>query len=236
MRVLALVLICAAFLVTVTVPQQLHADAAPSGPFMGIFIGALVVGAIVLGVAVYHIFNAPAQGFTDLEFQEEEVVIELQDDCSRISCTFYIMNNGPSPYSGMFYFPFAVDETHPFPKELRVFHAVNGEVTEPAVERSGNRIYFRLTLPAEGRSILHVDYAQSNLEPEVTYIITSANDWHGPVGRATFRVHHPASWQEVLISYGPCSVAEQDGEVIHTVCLENLAPDEEFVISWKPER
>jgi hypothetical protein len=218
----------------VIVPQELYADAAPSGPFLGIFIGALVLGAVVLGVAVYHIFNAPAQGYTELEFQEEEVVLDLEEDCSRVYCTFYIMNNASKSYSGLFYFPFMVDDMHPFPEDLRVSYTANGEVVEPDFERKDEKILFRLTLEPEERTVLSVSYSQDNLEPRVTYIITSANDWYQPVGKATFKIHHPAAWQEVTISHPTNMATEFEDEIIHTIYIEDLAPDAELEITWDP--
>lgn len=228
-------LVCIALLLAVIVPQELCADAAPSGPFLAVFIGAMVVGAILLGVAVYHIFNAPAQGFTELEFQEEEVILELEKDYSRISCTFFIINNAENTYSGMFYFPFVVDETHPFPNDIQVSYTTNGEITEPVLEQKNDRVFFRLTLLPKERTVLSVNYAQSNLEPKVTYVITSANDWYQPVGKATFKIHHPKTWQDVSISHTPQTTVEFNDEVIHTIFIENLAPASELEITWNPE-
>jgi hypothetical protein len=227
-------ILCIALFLAVIVPQELYADAAPSGPFLAIFIGAMVLGAIVLGVAVYHIFNAPVRGYTELEFEEEEVILELAEAHSRVSCTFYIMNNSTGSYSGMFYFPFVVDDAHPFPDDIRVSYAVNGKVTEPAIEHKDNRIFFGLTLAPEERTVLLVNYTQTNLEPRVTYVITSANDWNQPVGKATFEIHHPAGWQDVSLSHSPQTTIEYNNEVIHTIYIEDLAPDRELEITWNP--
>jgi hypothetical protein len=235
MRSATLIFIGIAFLFAIIIPQELYADAAPSGPFLGVFIGVLVVSAVLLGVAVYHIFNAPAQGFAELDFQEEEVVLELEEEQSRVSCTFYIMNKAERSYSGMFYFPFVVDETHPFPEDLYVSYTANGENVEPVFERKDERIFFGLTLMPEERTVLCVSYTQPNLEPKVTYIITSANDWYQPVGKATFEIHHPRTWENVSISYSPQTTIELLDEVVHTIYIEDLAPEHELEISWQPE-
>lgn len=235
MKTVTIFTVCIVFLLAMIAPQELFADAAPTGPMLGIFIGVLVVSAVLLGLGVYHIFNAPADGLSELEFQEEEVILDLDEACSQVSCTFFIMNNSTEAYTGMFYFPFVVDETHPFPTDIQVCYSVNEESTEPAVVHRRDRIFFELTLAAQERTVLYVEYAQCNLEPKVSYIITSANDWHQPVGKAVFKIHHPATWGDVVISHSPQTTVEHNGEVIHTIFIENLAPDRELEISWSPE-
>lgn len=235
MKLGALVFVGIAFLLAIIIPQELYADAAPSGPFLGVFVGVLVVSAVLLGAAVYYIFKAPAQGYTELEFQEEEVVLELEEEQSHVSCTFYIVNNAQQSYSGMFYFPFAVDETHPFPEDVHVSYTADGEVVEPVLERKDERVFFRVGLMPEERTILYVNYTQPNLEPKVTYVITSANEWYRPVGKATFEIHHPKGWKDVAISYDPQTSLEVNNEMVHTVYIEDLAPEHELEISWKPE-
>jgi hypothetical protein len=235
MKLGTIVFMSVALLLAIIMPQELHADAAPSGPFLGVFIGVLVVSAVLLGAAVYYIFKAPAQGYTELEFQEEEVIVELEDEQSHVSCTFYIVNNAEQTYSGMFYFPFFVDETHPFPEDVRVSYTADGETVEPLCEKKDERIFFRVSLLPEKPTVLYVNYTQPNLEPKVTYIITSANEWYQPVGKATFEIRHPKEWNDVVISYTPQTSVEMKGEMVHTIYIEDLAPAHELEISWQPE-
>jgi hypothetical protein len=236
MRLSTTLFICIAFLLAVIVPQQLHADMAPSGPALGIFIAALVAGAVLLGVAAFHIFKAPGQNISDLDFYEEEVVLDLNKDFSHVSCTFFVENRSTEPFSGRFYFPFIVDETHPFPEEISISYTVNGEMEKPEYEKKDNRILFDVTFAPEEKTILYVNYSQTNTEPKVTYVITSANDWNQPVEKAVFKVQHPAEWKNVELSYEPQTTVEMGGEVIHTIFIEDLAPDREIEVTWEEDK
>ena len=236
MRIGISLFVCIALLIAVIVPQQLHADLGPSGPALGIFIAAMVVGAILLGVAVFHIFKAPGQNLSDLDFYEEEVVLDLDEGISYVSCTFFVENRSTEPFSGRFYFPFVVDETHPFPEDISISYAVNGEVERPEYKRKDDRILFDVSFAPEEKTILYVNYSQMNTEPKVTYVITSANDWNQPVEKAVFKVQHPAEWKNVELSYEPQTSVEMGGEVIHTILIENLAPDREIEVTWEESK
>lgn len=102
-------------------------------------------------------------------------------------------NTSELPVDPRIYFPFAVDEAHPFPDEI--------SVSVGRHERLRDGILFPVRLAARSEEIVEIRYRQFTRDRSATYIVTSARMWSDPLEYADLLVVTPLAVALQSISY-----------------------------------
>jgi hypothetical protein len=186
----------------------------------------------VAGVCTYLILKSVSAPLKALTMDKEEVIIELEDGVSHVFCTFYISNSSNKAFKNKFYFPFAVDQSHKYPKNVAVDYVRDGATVRPKIVHGDKQVLFDLFLTKKTTTCVHVSYTQEFNAHDITYILTSARSYSAPIGEALFRISCPCHWVNARFSFEPDSSSTSKDRICYTIMLRNITPDKELTISW----
>ena len=160
-----------------------------------------------------------------LRFAWERVEMEVQPGLHEVEVRgiYRLQNRSEEPAVRRIFFPFAVDEEHPYPSQI---HVSTGQV-----RRLRDGVVFPIEVPAHGELEFEVRYRQRTTVPNATYIVTSARAWNDPLDRSILVISGPDGWAPVTTSF-PMVEQIEDGRTIWVADMERFFPDRELSASW----
>ena len=163
-----------------------------------------------------------------LRFASERVEFEVLPDGAEVEIRglYRFVNEGAEPLRRSIYFPFAIDDDHPYPHDI--------QVSTGRPRRIKDGVVFELVLEAEATEEVKIRYRQAAGGHTATYVVTSARGWFEPLDRAELAVYTPADWGAPDMSFPMDRVDDEDGRQVWFTTIETFVPDREFSVSWPP--
>ncbi len=163
-----------------------------------------------------------------LRFASERVEFEVLPGGTEVEIrgTYRFMNEGDEPLRRSIYFPFAIDDDHPYPHEI--------SVSTGRPRRIKDGVVFDLQLDAGAREAVEIRYRQAASGNTATYVVTSARGWFEPLEEAELLVHAPADWAAPTISFPMTRGDDDSGRQVWSATIPDFVPDREFTVSWEP--
>jgi hypothetical protein len=160
-----------------------------------------------------------------LRFASERVILEVLPggEAIEVRGAYRFENTSELPVYRRIYFPFAVDEAHPFPDEI--------SVSVGRHERLRDGILFPVRLAARSEEIVEIRYRQFTRDRSATYIVTSARMWSDPLEYADLLVVTPLAVALQSISY-PMDKTEDGERRTYRSRIERFFPERELVVRW----
>ncbi|MCA9659630.1 MAG: hypothetical protein KC486_14905, partial [Myxococcales bacterium] len=160
-----------------------------------------------------------------LRFASERVVMEVLPggDAIELRGRYRFHNASDERIFRRIYFPFAIDEAHPFPTEV--------SVSSGRYERMPEGVLFPIALAARSERTVEIRYVQRALDRSATYIVTSARMWSEPLDHAELVVITPRALDLTTISY-PMTTAEDGERRTHSTRIDSFFPDHELTVRW----
>jgi hypothetical protein len=161
-----------------------------------------------------------------LRFTGERVEVRLLPGGEEVEVrgSYVFENRGTERLRRRIYFPFAVDEDHPYPGSIRV------DSGRPTRMRDG--IVFGVEVDAGAERTVRITYRQRSADRSATYIVTSARSWIEPIERAELVVAYPAGLPVLEVSYPMGEPEERGDEIVRLAIMERFLPDRELTIRW----
>ena len=161
-----------------------------------------------------------------LRFAWERVEMEVQEglDAVEVRGIYRLQNRSDEPNVRRIFFPFAVDEEHPYPFEI--------EVSTGQVRRLRDGVVFPIEVPARGELEFTVRYRQRTTVPSATYIVTSARAWNDPLDRSILVISGPQGWEPKTTSFPMTRQRDEAGRTVWLADMERFFPDRELSASW----
>ena len=161
-----------------------------------------------------------------LRFAWERVEMEVLPglDAVEVRGIYRLQNRSDAPNVRRIFFPFAVDEQHPYPYEI--------DVSTGAVRRLRDGVVFPIEVPAQGELEFEVRYRQRTTVPNATYIVTSARAWNDPLDRSILVVSGPEGWKPTTTSFPMVQQQDEAGRAVWLADMERFFPDRELSASW----
>ncbi|MFH1466903.1 MAG: hypothetical protein ABIO70_21140, partial [Pseudomonadota bacterium] len=158
-----------------------------------------------------------------LRFAAETVEMSVLPggDAVRIEGRYTIANDSSEDLTRRIFFPFAVDEAHPWPSAVELQGRVQARLRDGVV--------FPLSVPAGGETTFTLAYTQESLDSSATYIVTTANAWEQPLADSSLILHLPEGLTLVAQSPALEPVAEGTWSARFTPFL----PEGEWVVRWE---
>ncbi len=161
-----------------------------------------------------------------LRFAWERVEMEVLPGLDEVEIRglYRLQNRSDEPNVRRIFFPFAVDEEHPYPGQIRVS---TGEV-----KRLRDGVVFGIEVPASGELEFEVTYRQRTTAPNATYIVTSARAWNDPLDQSILVVMGPEGWAPKETSFPMVEQTDESGRTIWVADMYRFFPDRELFASW----
>ena len=159
-----------------------------------------------------------------LQFAEEIIRMRVDPPDIHMDTLYIFRNRTPASQNSSIFYPFPVDDDHPYPFDIEVEGAPSRQV-----ERG--LIWNLATGPHEEISV-GVKYSQHCPANSGRYILTSTAAWDEPLEKAAFEVRWPAALANVHISYAG-TLTEEKGEKTLRFEKEDFLPDRDLVVEWK---
>lgn len=163
-----------------------------------------------------------------LRFASERVEFEVLPDGAEVEIRglYRFVNEGTEPLRRSIYFPFAIDDDHPYPHDI--------QVSTGRPRRIKDGVVFDVQLDAGAAEEVEIRYRQAASGHTATYVVTSARGWFEPLDRAELVVYTPAEWSDPEISYPMQRVDDHGGRQVWSTTIEAFVPDREFTVAWPP--
>jgi len=161
-----------------------------------------------------------------LRFTRERVELRLLPGGEEVEVagSYVFENRGAERVRRRIYFPFAVDDDHPYPASIRV------DCGRPTRVRDG--IVFGVEVDAGAERTVGISYRQRSADRSATYIVTSARSWIEPLERAQLVIAYPAGLPVLEVSYPMGEPEARGDEMVRSAIMERFSPDRELTIRW----
>lgn len=161
-----------------------------------------------------------------LRFAWERVEMEVLPGLDEVEIRgiYRLQNRSDTPNMRRIFFPFAVDDEHPYPSQIHV--------STGAVNRLRDGVVFPIEVPADGELEFEVRYRQRTTVPNATYIVTSARAWNDPLDRSILVISGPQGWKPKTTSFPMVQQTDEAGRTTWVADMERFFPDRELSASW----
>ena len=167
--------------------------------------------------------GAGRRGPLPLRFESETIHVSLDPPLLRVEAEYVFRNRLTAPYAGTMFYPFPLDEEHPYPTEV--------EVDGAPFHRHERGLLWRLHVPPLAEARVRVRYTQPTRSQEARYILTSTSRWGEPLAHAEYRVDWPAALEGVTVSYEGEQTVEEGRRVLR-FARDDFQPERDIVVSW----
>lgn len=157
-------------------------------------------------------------------FKSERVEMHLEPERGsiRIEGIYTFQNKADKEQYRQIYFPFAVDELHPYPHRIHVEGI--------PFQRFRKGILFPLQIKPGETAAVKLSYEQKSADNTATYIVTSARTWNNALEKSVLVVESP-NCRPLEISYPMKKHKRKTGCHYQTI-LRPFWPDREFTVRW----
>ncbi len=161
-----------------------------------------------------------------LRFRSEKVELEVLAGGEQVEVrgSYDFVNEGSEPLHRRIFFPFHVDEAHPYPHQVRV------EGRDQRRLKDG--IVFSVELEPGAEQTVGISYSQHARDGSATYILSSAISWGQPLDRAELVLITPAGLALGEASYPLGEPQLRLDKALRSTTLERFHPDREWVVRW----
>jgi hypothetical protein len=204
----------------------------------------VVVGALLVIAACRK-----AEPVSPVHFAREEIAMDVRPGTLEVRGMYHFTCSAREPLVASVFYPFPLDSTHPYPDsiELRTPSA-DRQTPDLRIQDSGLRrsdfgartfirqdsgVAFRMRFRPETEDSFFFYYRQPIKVNSATYIVTTTRKWKRPIDLARFRVTVPASFSEVVLNYGPDSVARTDSTVSYFFARKEFFPGKDVTVTWR---
>ncbi len=163
-------------------------------------------------------------------FAAEEVELDLTASRLDVTGTYWLRNDTDTELATEIRYPVLVAPDRPAPRVVVVDGrslATTAGGTAGTVE-----VRFPIRVPPLGLARFQCRYQQTHTGHEAAYLVTSANSWPAPIGRAVFRIRHPAALGPVVPSLPPDRIWHAGTQVEQVIVRHKFRPDGEVVLRW----
>lgn len=158
-----------------------------------------------------------------IRFVAETIKMTVEPPLMRIDATYTFKNrSGRKRMANMFY-PFLIDETHPYPEKI--------DVEGAPFRKHESGVIWKLKIGVDAEKTVAVSYTQRCNDGKATYILTSTHVWEEPLADALYEVRWPEGLKNARLSLeGEVSVAE--GYKVLRTHRKQFMPDRDLVFEW----
>jgi len=194
------------------------------------FPRSLAAAALAIAMAAVAAGDRPAGR---LEFDSEEIVIDLRGDAVEVTGTYHFrVAGGPVPAQPMLY-PYPEDPLLGAARTLRLeWRQPNGRWAPLAFEELSPRgVRWRLPATESDALTVRTVYRQATRSTYARYIVTTTQTWGQPLRRASFEVRLPPGAKDPTFSYP----FEPKGPSVRVWTYEarDFLPREDIVVRYR---
>lgn len=186
---------------------------------MRTLIKALIAAGFLAGLSIS--FAQP------LSFLKEEIQITVNEGFCDVTGTYYFVSPTNKKIEKTIYYPFPVNKLA-FPDSIFLNIPKTGKVLNYKKGKKG--IYFRLEV--KDTAVVQVFYRQPVSKNEMTYILTSTQEWNKPLQEASFEITVPGNIDITGISYPWHYVESKDGYKTYHIIKNKFMPKKDLHIEW----
>ncbi|MEW6684707.1 MAG: hypothetical protein AB1393_00690 [Candidatus Edwardsbacteria bacterium] len=168
-----------------------------------------------------------------LEFLRERIYIKVSEGELCVEGKYYFFNSTNQKIKVPIFYPFAIDESHLFPYEIKVYEkGFWGNKTVP-IQKEERGISWILQIEEKKTKQIHVCYSQKIRKKEARYILITTKTWGKPLKEAQFIIEIPTKFKEISISYLPDRVVRKKRISFYYIRRDNFMPDRDLIIRWE---
>ena len=187
-----------------------------------------------------------------VHFAREEIAMDVKPGTLEVRGTYHFTCSAKEPLVASLFYPFPLDSTHLYPDsiEIRMPNADRQTPNDAASltlalsqrEREGVRVSFvrqdsgvsfHMQFRPGAEDSFFAYYRQPLKTNSATYIVTTTRKWRRPIDLAHFRVTVPLSFENVVLTYKPDSIARTDSTISYFFAREKFYPDKDVKVTWR---
>ncbi len=185
---------------------------------------------IILIILITIIFGSILSA-QSIQFYQEKIEIEINDDYCSISGIYYFRNNNSQDIRQTLYYPFVINDEMSFPHHIEVTNLSNSKTV---LYRSSDKgVYFPINVIADSIAIYKVIYHQKTNANKIEYILTTTQKWGIPFEVAEYIIKIPENYKIKSMSIEPDTIEIKDNKKILTSNKTNYMPTTNFTINWE---
>ncbi|MEO0226188.1 MAG: hypothetical protein ABIL05_04475 [candidate division WOR-3 bacterium] len=163
----------------------------------------------------------------DIKFYRERVDIIIDNASGVVEGNFFLTNTSPVRLTPLIFFPFPIDQDHPYPETIAV-EEYNYQICDSGIA---------IIIPFEPneKKRLKLRYRQKIFDQVFTYIVRTIHEWKRPVAEAEFVIVLPASFKNPEINYKVNLVRKDSLRLIYKIKRKNFYPRDDLQIKWQVE-
>ncbi len=163
-----------------------------------------------------------------LDFAAERVKLDLEWSSMRVTGTYVFRNDCSSSTQATITYPIASDANHPAPSHIQID-------SKPVPVQDGSATFPVSVAPLSVRRV-EISYLQQHNTSNATYIVTSANRWPRPIGRAEFEISAPLEMGPIAITFPVHSSQRTQDRLVMRAAFAKFSPTKELVLRWRPKK
>jgi len=171
---------------------------------------------------IFFLIGAAVCG--DVLFYKEIINISIQDSSGSVEGQLFFKNISSQRRLPLIFFPFPLDETHPYPHEIKV-EGYNYQICDSGIA-------LIIDFKPEETKILKIFYRQNFRERSFTYIVKTVRDWKKPLDMAVFNIALPASLKNVKLNYKSTRIKKDSVNQVYKISCRKFYPKADLTIRW----
>jgi len=166
----------------------------------------------------------------DLSFFYERIEMTVSDSNFTITGKYLFENKNKREFRTSLYYPFVVSDSFSYPDSILVLSSSN---IPSAYSKTKEGIIFPIKIHAEDTSGFTAFYRQKIFRNKAEYILTTTQNWKGPLKEAEYIINLPLNYNLNSISLKPDRINTGLQFKTYYINKKNFMPKNNLIVEWE---